>query len=370
MALSRAQVRDAWTSIGFTRDFRHLQPVPRWWTQRQGWFEPKTHVVKPKDRIKYWNIVPGDQVRLRGDPTGTVYEVNMINRLSNRVMLKTEQDKVRPEEQMKRGKNVPYAKCQLFIGKFEFPPKEGSAEPQTVFATRLSTSSPSWAKSTYRYEWSRFAVNTVPRLPHLAGGEKDRIHISWPKRDKPPVPEPGPYDTREDAVLEITYTPPALPTYIHFREPAPRAPTEDEYFNAVSKPNSDSYDASQPFEVFLSKELANPHSRAKKQARWQAHQEYKRAMLNDMIAAELKDLQGRSRREARAEAMWKWRHTLEEERKGEQKRRWKNRGAEARLGHKKIRKARKDEKKRERLRNLVLPEAPNQAIPGAESRAA
>lgn len=95
MALSRAQVRDAWTSIGFTRDFRHLQPVPRWWTQRQGWFEPKTHVVKPKDRIKYWNIVPGDQVRLRGDPTGTVYEVNMINRLSNRVMLKTEQDKVR-----------------------------------------------------------------------------------------------------------------------------------------------------------------------------------------------------------------------------------------------------------------------------------
>jgi len=94
MALSRAQVRNAFTAFGVTRDFLHMQPIPRWWTQRMGWFDSKIHVVKPKDRIKYWNIVPGDQVRLRGDPEGRIYEVNMINRLSNRVLLKTEQDNV------------------------------------------------------------------------------------------------------------------------------------------------------------------------------------------------------------------------------------------------------------------------------------
>ena len=44
--------------------------------------------VKPKDRIKWWNIVPGDQVRLLGDTEGTIHEVLSINRLSNRVFLK------------------------------------------------------------------------------------------------------------------------------------------------------------------------------------------------------------------------------------------------------------------------------------------
>lgn len=50
--------------------------------------------VKPKDRIKYWNIVPGDQIRIRGDPLKTVHEVHQVNKLFNRVLLKTERDTV------------------------------------------------------------------------------------------------------------------------------------------------------------------------------------------------------------------------------------------------------------------------------------
>jgi len=282
------------------------------------------------------------------------------------------QSEMKPEDIMKNRKNVPYSMCQLYIGRFEFPPKGDSTEPQTlpVFATRLSTSPPFWARDAHRYQWSRFAVNTVPRLPHLVTGEKDPVHIPWPKRDTPTKPEPSSYDTKADAVLEVTYRPPTLPTYIHHSEPVPAPPSEHEYIKAVSKPDATTYDPSQPVEIFLGKELANPHSRAKKQARWQAHQEYKRSLLRDITTAELKDLQGRTRREARAEATWKWRHKLEEDRKAELKRRWKNRGAEARLMRTKSRKIRKDQKQRERLRKLVLQQEPNQVIPGAESRVA
>jgi len=164
-------------------------------------------------------------------------------------------------------------------------------------------------------------------------------------------------------VLEVTYVPPQLPTYTHFSEPAPAKPSENDYIKSLSNSEDSPYDPTLPAEIFLSNELANPHSRAKKQARWQAHQEYKRSLLSQFIATELKDLQGRTRREARAEATWKWRHKLEEDRKAELRRRWKNRGAEADLLRKKARKTRKESKQREKLRNLVLPVAPNQVVP-------
>ncbi|KAH9938653.1 uncharacterized protein B0H18DRAFT_1112783 [Fomitopsis serialis] len=56
------------------------------WQRRTSRLDPMIKFVKPKDRIKYWNIIPGDQVRLRNDRSGRIYQVNMINRLSNRVM--------------------------------------------------------------------------------------------------------------------------------------------------------------------------------------------------------------------------------------------------------------------------------------------
>ena len=78
----------------------------------------------------------------------------------------------------------------------------------------------------------------------------------------------GLYETTVDAVNEVTYTPPALPpTLLH---PAPRIPTEHEYITSLTKPEKVLIPASAPVEVHLVKELSNPHSRAKKQARWQA----------------------------------------------------------------------------------------------------
>ncbi len=88
MPLSAAQVRGAITSNPWTRDFLHLQPFPLSYLKRYSFKDILVKAVKPQDRIKYWNIVPGDRVRIIGDKEGKILEVSKINKLSNRVYLK------------------------------------------------------------------------------------------------------------------------------------------------------------------------------------------------------------------------------------------------------------------------------------------
>jgi len=142
---------------------------------------------------------------------------------------------------------------------------------------------------------------------------------------------------------------------------------EDEYIQSVLDPQNRAYDAAAPMELHLQKELSNPHSRAKKQARWQAALVHRRELLAQYVRRELRDLKGRTRREARAEAVWKWRERLVGDRREETKRRWVHRGGSAALVRQKARRARKERKRDERLRGLVLKEAPNQVIPVAAS---
>ena len=65
--------------------------IPRSRPLHAGQSKPKD--TKPKDRIKHWNIVPGDFVKIRGDTNGPVHEVHRVNKLSNRVILKRETNK-------------------------------------------------------------------------------------------------------------------------------------------------------------------------------------------------------------------------------------------------------------------------------------
>ncbi|TFY78212.1 hypothetical protein EWM64_g5797 [Hericium alpestre] len=349
------QVRNAAVSKPWTKDFRHLQPVPRYWTRRISWDEPNVKVVKPKDRIKYWNIVPGDQVRIRGDVTGKVLEVSMINKLTNRVHLKG-------SGQGARILNVHYSRCQLFIGNHELPPKGDETQPKSVpvFATRLSTSEPFFQPIGHRYHWDRFAVHTIPPLPAHTKATP-RIQIPWPAPPDLPETTPTLYDTPGEAVSEITYKPFTLPADL--AKPVPELDAEKPYIQSLFNPQARPYDASAPVETSLTIELTNPHGRAQKQLRWQIHQARKHVLLAQYMQQELADLKGRTRKEARAEAMWKFNNRLVEDQRAERKRRWSNRGQEARLERKKVRKARKLQKQDERLRNLVLEDAPNQVVP-------
>jgi hypothetical protein len=167
------------------------------------------------------------------------------------------------------------------------------------------------------------------------------------------------YDTKQEAVEKVTYKIPLLPTSL--KDPLPRYPEESAYIKTLYKEQRSPFH--EPVEVHLYKELSNPHSRAKKQARWQNHKIRTQKLLTDHVRDELSSLNGRSVREARAEAIWKWRRRLQNEKEAEKKRRRKNKGAEARMARKKARKERKDLKQRQRLTEMVLWDEPNQIIP-------
>lgn len=166
--------------------------------------------------------------------------------------------------------------------------------------------------------------------------------------------------------MEVTYKPFALPS--DARAAVPGENRENEYIQSVLEPEKHAHDAAAPMELHLQEELSNPHSRAKKQARWQAALARRRVLLEEYVQRELKELKGRTRREARAEAVWKWRERLAADLREEKKRRWIHRGGEAELVRRKARKARKERKREERLRNLVLREEPNQVIPSESAR--
>ena len=169
------------------------------------------------------------------------------------------------------------------------------------------------------------------------------------------------YTAKAEDVMKITYTPFALPS--DTSAAVPKEDQENDYIQSVLDPEKRAHDAAAPMELHLLEELSNPHSRAKKQARWQAALARQRSLLAEYVQRELKDLKGRTRREARAEAVWKWRERLAADLREEKKRRWIHRGGEAALVWQKARKARKERKREERLRNLVLKEEPNQIIP-------
>jgi hypothetical protein len=169
------------------------------------------------------------------------------------------------------------------------------------------------------------------------------------------------YTAKAEDVMAVTYKPFALPP--DTSTAAPDANPENDYIQSVLDPEKRVYDAATPIELHLQKELSNPHSRAKKQARWQAAFARRRELLKQYMRHELKDLKGRTRRETRAEAVWKWRERLAADMREEKKRRWIHRGGEAALVRMKARRARKERKREERLRNLVLEEGPNQIIP-------
>ena len=87
----RWQAMRAATASPWTKDLRHVGAIfPRFWSERFTHKDPSFKPVRPQDRIRWWNVVPGDQVRVRGARDDTLREVFRINKLSNRVLLKKE----------------------------------------------------------------------------------------------------------------------------------------------------------------------------------------------------------------------------------------------------------------------------------------
>ena len=161
--------------------------------------------------------------------------------------------------------------------------------------------------------------------------------------------------------MEVTYTLPPLPNSL--QEDLPPRGSEHDYIRSLFNPTAISYNAALPMELNIERELSNPHSRAKKQARWKAREVENKKLLEEFIEREYRSLKGRTKREARADASWKWREFVANEARETKMKKMKNRGTEARRERKKFRKARKAARQRQILNEMVLPAGKNQFIP-------
>jgi len=232
-----------------------------------------------------------------------------------------------------------------------------------------------WVKD--KWIWTRYASATVPKLPRLPDEPKTRIEIAWPE----PIPElnvpegvhrsplllntsdtitASIYDTAEDAVREVTWQPPRTRL-----RPLRDITIPDKYLAALHEPVPNEASESLPMEHFLAIELSNPHSRTKKQRRWQERLKGLVQLRKDVLTSELNSLDGRTRRDARAEAEYRFRVQIERAQKAEGMRRRILRGELAKVARRKIRKARKEARRIRNLRETKLHREDNQVLPGA-----
>ena len=169
------------------------------------------------------------------------------------------------------------------------------------------------------------------------------------------------YDTTREEVVKVTYK---LPTFQQsLGAPIPRPATEDEFLASLYNPHLTTLNDSEPVEIYLAQELSNPHSRAKKLMRWKIRQANDKALLDEIMADELKHLNGRSLRDAKAEAAFRWRELLKAKKDEERKRRWKDMAEESTMKRKAMRKEKKEARLKRRLTELVLSDSQNQVIP-------
>ena len=95
--LTRFEIVHAVTKSPWTTNFRHLLPVSKILNEKlklPTYENFSRKVVPVNDRIKHWNIVPGDQIRVLGDKSSTIREVTAINKFRNRVYVRGMNEKV------------------------------------------------------------------------------------------------------------------------------------------------------------------------------------------------------------------------------------------------------------------------------------
>ncbi|KAK4689099.1 hypothetical protein P7C73_g1008, partial [Tremellales sp. Uapishka_1] len=275
---------------------------------------PPTKYVAPAARIRRWNIVPGDKVRLlvgkpkekfrdelQGPKGGyRAYKVTSVDMERNRVFLEGLSNKrsnpTRPipeniadydentQRQMKEQANsirlarpVHYSNVQLCV--------EDNDGPSSVFASRISTTAPHFDRATRRLRWNRYAAGLSAESSEVPEAEKGLIKIPFPSIQFRPKMEAGPLDTVESDVAFANATfQPASPepfgsntaSYLFrpARAPLPSAPAEiEEYFKLSNTYIKSPSDRSDPeldslMPLYLSEELSPRFSRAKATEGW------------------------------------------------------------------------------------------------------
>ncbi|OCF33180.1 hypothetical protein I316_05225 [Kwoniella heveanensis BCC8398] len=274
-----------------------------------------TKFVQPRDRVKKWNIRPGDRVRLTvGTPVQKflneedssegwkTYKVKQIDMERNRVFLEgvnnvktnvihkfpkdfdslTEQHKQSYTQQknfQKSMRPVHYSNVQLCL--------ENRDGADSLFATRIKTANTHFNVSSQRLEWRRFAAK-------ISGGPVpdswDKVPlVYWPKPDKKyQLPDPNnELDTTNSLTRKQTLVLSGLQSIIgttaadmfpqHINAPPPSdAFASDQYIHQTNgkeldRSNTEDIDMLMP--LYLSEELSPRFARMKTYKAYRARRE-------------------------------------------------------------------------------------------------
>lgn len=170
---------------------------------RPSYVQAPVPYVHPKDRIAFWNIVPGDVVKLRSGAVGHDEAnrpirgegiVTSVDRTSNRLWLRDVDD-----NNKRAPKNVKHVIPRL-VDPEAGPEKGFSPNIQSVprpvhyskvmlkvpnsdqYASRIERSKPFYDKRKHMFCWKRFAVVKATTEEAIrAGRSVERIEIPWPK---------------------------------------------------------------------------------------------------------------------------------------------------------------------------------------------
>lgn len=163
-----------------------------------------------------------------------------------------------------------------------------------------------------------------------------------------------PLDTKQAVAFKATFSP-FVPGAVPER-------VENEYLSSLSSLTA--VDTSKhPIENFVVEELINVHSRARRQKRWQARLAAIKESKAEFIRAEVENLEGRRVQDAKQEGEMRWKLAVRRFLMRTRYSRWVRRGGKAKMEMRKERRAKKERRRRNALRNLQLTPAPNQYIP-------
>ncbi|EJT50919.1 hypothetical protein A1Q1_07892 [Trichosporon asahii var. asahii CBS 2479] len=298
---------------------------------------PGRKYTAPKDRIRRWNIVPGDKVRLMvGKPeekydttkqgkdgakgkVWRVYTVSGVNMVHNRVYLdgltnvRSNRTQPLPSEEklakMTEDERHSYLQQRNFISQrravhyssVQLCVRDAGAD--SVFATRVATTAPFYDRATRSARWARYAAalsgdgSMLPRDP-----ARDQVRIPWPITQPKEKADPMPVDTLERASAASTLNlqdasripRPLIP--VSLRGPAPGPQDQDwadEYVFAPESRTSPELEAALP--LYLQEELSPRYSRAKQIKGWNRSEEH---------TSELQDVHPPDTAEGAQERVW------------------------------------------------------------------
>lgn len=118
-----------------------------------------------------------------------------------------------------------------------------------------------------------------------------------------------------------------------------------------------------PMEYVIVTELSNPHGQTKKLLRARTRVENRKLARNAFIKAESHGLAGRAKKQAVADAEFRWDELRRKEVKDARKRLWIAKGFRKRTLERRERKVKKAQRQLEKLQRLQLQQAPNQVSP-------